>query len=653
MFALPACSGEEPQHRVVILGVDGMDYRLTREMMDAGKLPNLAALAAEGGFEALGTSIPPESPVAWSNFITGRNPGGHGIFDFLHREWQTDDSTGETHFIPVDSIAGAEDLGMTLSLFGYEIPLSGGEAINKRKGTAFWEVLENHGVPATVFKIPANYPPTPTNQKTLSGMGTPDVQGGYGTYYLYTDDSLAVSDNVESGKVITVSIYNNSFSDFLIGPENSLKQVPDTTSVPFRVDIDPEEPVVRITIGEGDDAHHIVLKEGEWSDYFEVNFDMIPMVVGISGVSRLYLQEVRPTFRLFVDPINLNPLEPALDVSTPPDWVTEVAEMSGTFETKGMPENTKALEEGVLDDDEFREYSIQIYERRKKMLLDLLAQHESGLFFYYFSSIDLNCHMLWRCIDPEHPNRPDRVSEESRKFIEWLYEDVDRTIGEVRKQLREDDTLIVMSDHGFAPYYRSFHLNTWLKDHGYLVLEEGVEQEDVQGLVGVDWSKTRAYNLGFTGIYLNVKGRDPMGIVDPSDADALVDEINSALMQEVDPENGEALFLENYRREDVYSGDSTELAPEIIVGFRRKYRNSNESAMGAIPTEVISDNLGAWSGCHLMAADEVPGVLFTNRKIGAEHPKLYDLTVTILSEYDIDKLPDQVGQPLWSSSQGP
>lgn len=167
---LPSC-GENEAHKVIVIGVDGMDYKLLKSWIDEGAMPNLEALAREGDFSSLGTSIPPESPVAWSNFITGRNPGGHGVFDFMHKDWE-----GGT-FNPRDSVAGSDPVTRSLSLFGYEFPLAGGDSYNKRRGTAFWEVLEEHGIPATIFKIPANFPPSPPSKKRFPAWELPTLRG--------------------------------------------------------------------------------------------------------------------------------------------------------------------------------------------------------------------------------------------------------------------------------------------------------------------------------------------------------------------------------------------------------------------------------------------------------------------------------------------
>ena len=129
-----ACGGSEPVgHQVIVLGFDGMDYALTSQMISEGKLPNLQRMAESGAFSALETSIPPQSPVAWSDFITGLDAGGHGIFDFLHRDPET--------MVPYLSTTLTEPPGRTLRLGRWEIPLGGGEVVLMRQGLPFWQVL--------------------------------------------------------------------------------------------------------------------------------------------------------------------------------------------------------------------------------------------------------------------------------------------------------------------------------------------------------------------------------------------------------------------------------------------------------------------------------------------------------------------------------
>src|SRR6202162_4653791 len=167
---LPSCQhtrGEwHGDQRLIILGIDGMDPQLLKQFMQQGKMPNFFRLAEQGSFRLLTTSIPPLSPVAWSNLITGMNAGGHGIFDFIHR----DPKTLEPYF----SISHVEGPKHAIHLGSWVIPLGGGSAEQLRKGEAFWEILDQHGIPNTIFRMPSNFPPVKSKGSTLSGMGTPD-----------------------------------------------------------------------------------------------------------------------------------------------------------------------------------------------------------------------------------------------------------------------------------------------------------------------------------------------------------------------------------------------------------------------------------------------------------------------------------------------
>ncbi len=114
--------------KIIILGLDGLDPNLLKLWMDAGKLPAFSRLRSEGSFSHLRTSIPPQSPVAWSNFITGTNPGGHGIFDFIHRDPE--------NYMAIFSASKTSETTKTLSIGNVVLPISGGKVENLRKGKA-------------------------------------------------------------------------------------------------------------------------------------------------------------------------------------------------------------------------------------------------------------------------------------------------------------------------------------------------------------------------------------------------------------------------------------------------------------------------------------------------------------------------------------
>jgi Uncharacterized conserved protein len=269
---------------MIILGVDGLDPDLLTKFMAEGKMPNFARLAQEGSFERLTTSIPPQSPVAWSNLITGMNAGGHGIFDFIHR----DPKTFQLYF----STSRVEAPKHNLHFGNWVVPLGSGTAEQLRHGKAFWEILDDHHVPNYIYRMPANFPPIGAKGKTLSGMGTPDLRGSYGTFSFYTDDPAAAIGATEGGEVLQVEVKDNRVTTNLIGPDNSFRKNSPPATEPFTVDVDPLESVARINV----QNQQFVLKEGEWSGWIPVEFQLMPLIGNVKGICRFYLKQTHPVF---------------------------------------------------------------------------------------------------------------------------------------------------------------------------------------------------------------------------------------------------------------------------------------------------------------------------------------------------------------------
>src|SRR5205809_2219874 len=622
-------------HKLIILGIDGMDPQLLRQFMQQGKMPNFAKLAREGSFRELTTSIPPQSPVAWSNLITGMNAGGHGIFDFIHR----DPKTLQLYF----STSRVEPPKHTIHLGNWVVPLGSGSAEQLRQGKAFWQILDEHGIPNTVFRIPANFPPVPAKGKTLSGMGTPDLRGTYGTFSFYTDDPTAVAGAVEGGQVIPVQVENSQVIANLIGPDNTSRKGSPPSLEPFTVSVDPLESVARIAVQD----HEFVLREGEWSDWVKIEFQLIPFFGNVKGMCRFYLKQAHPRFQLYVSPINIDPADPALPISTPSSYSRFLSQEVGEFYTQGIAEDTKALSNGVLDDKEFLEQSRTVLAEHRRIFDLQFPKFQKGVFFFYFSSLDLNSHMLWRLIDPEHPAYDATLASQYGSVLQDFYQQMDQVLGEVLPKLDEHTTLLVLSDHGFAPYRRSFNLNTWLLNNGYIALKNDANPDNNEPLANVDWSKTRAYGLGLNGLYLNMHARERQGIVTPgAEADALLKEIREKLLAVRDPINNLPITRVDFAA-DVYQGPYAHDGPDAVVGYNRGYRAGWRTNQGAFPPEVLEDNTNAWSGDHCMDYTLVPGVLLSNRDIAAATPALTDIAPTILAEFGIAKPKDMMGQAVF------
>jgi len=627
--------GSAPGKKLVILGFDGMDFRLVTEMIGRGELPNFKRVADAGSFRPLISSIPPQSPVAWSNFITGKNPGGHGIFDFIARDPKT--------YLPEFSMSKVTESGKRLDLFGLSIPLSAGKAELLRKGKSWWELLEEHGVPSTVLHVPSNFPPADCSQKTISGMGTPDILGTYGTFSFYTAEPQE-DGKVQGGKIYHVEVADNTVEAEILGPKNSLVKDSPDIKVQFKVYLDPVSPQAKLVYG----GREVILKEGEWSDWQRVSFPMTSFL-DIKGIMRVYLKQVRPEFKLYISPINIDPSEPTVPISTPSGYSKEVTDKIGFQYTQGIPEDTWALNEGRLNEDEYL-VQARIAENERialfKLEMERFRKSGKGAYFCYFGTTDTCSHMFWGHRDPKSPIYDPAYSPKYSKVVEGFYEDMDKLVGYTLDGLPKDTSVIIVSDHGFSPFYRAVHLNRWLLDNGYLALADAEKGESGEFFENVDWSRTKAYAIGLNGLYVNLDGREGQGTVSPSDKAALVSELVERLAGIKDPANGVRVIERAYDTSKAYNGPYKDKAPDIVVGYNYGYRSSWETALGKIPKELVVDNKKKWSGDHCMDRMVVPGIFFCSEKVKAESVNLEDIAPSILTMFGVGVPGDMDGKTL-------
>jgi len=632
---LRALGRRATENKVLVLGFDGLDPRLLQRWLGEGRLPAFRRLIQSGGFRPLRTSLPPQSPVAWSDFITGTDPGGHGIFDFMHRDPET--------YIPVFSATATTEAKTTLKLGDIVLPLRGGEVKNMIRGKAFWQILEEYDIPATVFKMPSNYPPLPSKQRTLSGMGTPDIKGYYGLFNYYSTLPTEINESVGGGRMHQVYMIGNKIDARLPGPLNTFRKERPECEIDFQVRVDPVNPVAKVVI----QGQEFMLREREWSGWKRLHFDLIP-TQSASGICMFYLKEIRPHFKLYVTPINIDPADPVMPISTPESYARELEKKFGPFFTKGLPADTSALDNNVLDEGEFLEMDDMILAERESFFNYEFSRFDSGLLFYYVSSTDQRQHMFWRLLDEGHPQYDARLSARYGRTIENIYIEADRLLDRALNNIDKDTVLLAMSDHGFRPFRRAFNLNTWLLQNGYHRLRNPFRQEEGELFQNTDWSRTKAYGIGLNGLYINQRGREAEGIVNVgSDSENLIREIAAKLEQIIDPKTGERPILRAFVAKDAYRGSHLEQAPDIILGFNEGYRISWVSPLGRFPKEVIEDNTEKWSGDHMGAPEILPGILAANREIKADSPALYDLTATILSVFGIPRQSEMIGQTVF------
>jgi len=636
-IGFPAIAGSSggKRRKIVVLGMDGMDPQLLEMFLKQGRMPNAARLIKKGGFSRLISSDPPQSPVAWSNFISGTNPGGHGIYDFIARDPSTQ--------VPYLSTSRTEVSSRTVRIAGYDIPLSGSKVINMRQGPTFWKDLQESGIDCTVLRIPSNYPPTSCGAKTLSGLGTPDVHGSYGIFTFYTDRAGELSRDVPGGRIERVSPRDHKVECILRGPVNAFDPEQKSADVRFKVFVDPTAAVALVSM----QGRDFILKENEWSDWIQVSFAMLPHLVSSKGICRFYLKKVRDDFALYVSPVDIDPSDPALPISTPDRYSRSLSERLGRFYTQGIAEDTKALTAGVLSDDDYRHQAIFVMNENIRMFESEFNRFKDGFFFSYFSSLDLNSHMFWRTMDRSHPLYSPGLEKAHGDFIPWLYARMDAVIGRTIDSLDEDSLLMVMSDHGFNSFRRQFNLNSWLMDNGYANIARGASRGSSGYFGEVDWTRTRAYGLGINSLYLNLKGREPSGIVARGDeGDSLAVELAAGLKAIRDPKTGEQVISNVFRPSEIYSGHCVGSAPDLLVGYNRNYRASWDTVLGKYPKDLITDNTDPWSGDHAIDASLIPGVLLCNRTIKSLQPALLDLAPTILREFGVSPPAGMTGKPV-------
>jgi predicted AlkP superfamily phosphohydrolase/phosphomutase len=514
--------------KVIIIGIDGMDPVLSAKMMRAGRLPAFASLAEAGGFRTLGTSIPPQSPVAWANFINGAGPGSHGIFDFIHRN---PENQALPFFAAAETVAGEgywEVGDHKLQLDFWPFNHKPAQTLLRRQGVPFWDYLDKAGVSSTFYDLPSNYPPSPSkygNHRCLAGMGTPDLLGTYGTYQHYSEDGPVRTRDEGGGKRSMLFFENERATAQLAGPANTLLKEPKPATIDFVVHRDKQAQAAVIDI----QGHKILLKQGQWSQWLKVDFELsMPVFLPnkhISGICRFYLQEVEPNFRLYATPINTDPSDAYLQITEPAEFIGEMSDKLGLFYTTGFQEDHKALSNKIFTDAEYAEQAGYVLKERFNLLDYALKDYDDGLLFFYFSSTDLQSHMFWWDSDEKHPVRSPADAKDYFAHLQGIYQRLDSTVGDILKRYGNEAAIIVMSDHGFANFKRQFNLNTWLRDNGYLA-----PSDSTAVLRDVDWSQTRAYGLGINGLYVNLRGRERDGIVEPGqEREELVNELVTKL----------------------------------------------------------------------------------------------------------------------------
>jgi predicted AlkP superfamily phosphohydrolase/phosphomutase len=670
-----ACTGapagkpaRRAQRKVFVIGFDGMDPTLSKKYMDEGKLPNLKQLADAGTFRKLETTQPSESPVAWSSFATGVNPGKHNIYDFLVRDFET--------YMP--DLAGVKRPQPPKFLFGM-IPTQRPVLQSTRGGTSFWKHAGADGIKSVVLTVPMTFPPEEVHHgQLLAGLPLPDMRNTIGFFsYWATDLSSFEEGNTEFGGILKRLLFENGVAKTLLkGPDSPIlrreeadlreKQKKGPLSETERARLEQlgagkevNLPLtVRWTEGSGQaeleiQGQKLTLKAGQWSEWVPVSF-AFNFLIKVHGIVQFHVIKADKELQLYASPINLDPRNPPIPISKPDSFSAELVKKIGLYRTLGWAEANWPLNDGRIDEADFLYDCEKAFQDRERIILKSL-EGDWDLFVAAIETTDRVSHMMWRLIDPKHPMYDKALAEKYGDAIEKIYRRADDFVGRLRQKAGSDTAFIVMSDHGFHSFRRGVNLNTWLVQNGYMAFEgESADKSlvDLFGrgklMEGVDWRRTKAYAIGLGQIYFNLRGRESQGIVSAgAEYKALQDEIAKKLVGLLDPDDNARVFADVYKRDDIYKGDYIQNAPDLQVGFNDGYRVGWQDSLGGVKRTIVDNNNRKWSGDHCATATEISGgVLFTNLKLAKEQPHIMDLGPTILKLLGAPLPAGLDGQPL-------
>ncbi len=481
--------------KVLILGLDGATFDIIRPMVAEGMLPNVARLMREGAHGELRSTMPPMTFPAWSSFMTGKNPGKHGIFDFTEHK----PGTYEVQFVNA----------------------------KRRAGKTLWQILSDAGKRVCVMGVPVTFPPDPINGVMICGFESPGAGG-------------AVDENA------------------------------------------------------------------------------------------------------------VHPLELLAELNQKLGGYRASAQIKKDVEQN----NLSVAVDKILD----------TIESKARTALYLFEKEEWDCFMVLFGESDLAGHYFWRYHDPHSPRYDPDAPDKWKNAMRTVYEKLDDMIGRfLRKTVNGQWSMaqgqpsavsgqwsvVIMSDHGFGGTGRKIlHINRWLEQEGFLAFRRrGVVQQAKMAMLNaakmaalkflpawvrremfrrrskelvhraesflrfgdIAWQKTQAYaeeNPYYPTIWLNVKGREPQGIVEQgADYERVRRRLIERLQSWRDPETGAPIVEAVWRREEIYHGDCVERAPDLIVkwaldsGYNYAYRPSRQ---GKLPVETLS-------------AAELNGVGFRNK----------------------------------------
>ncbi|HSL30072.1 MAG TPA: alkaline phosphatase family protein, partial [Anaerolineales bacterium] len=311
--------------KTLILGFDSFDSAVFEDLAGKNQLPNFEKMSQHGGYSKLQVSSPPQTEVSWTSIATGVDPGGHGIFDFVHRDPAT--------YVPYVSILRTRKSAV------------GEQFVPPYTTKTFFEEAAEMGYPSTALWWPAMFPARPALPvNTLPGLGTPDIRGqlGVGTLLTTEDETLKKTTVVKlerAGK--------DRFTASLPGPQTQGRDGPRTITLPINLELI-DESSARLSV----DGQRIDLLLGEWSAIVELRFKA-GMLFKVHAITRFIATRLSGAVRVYALPLQIHPLHSTWHYASSGSFSKKLWKEVGPYLTLGWPQDTTGLEDGCITDDQF------------------------------------------------------------------------------------------------------------------------------------------------------------------------------------------------------------------------------------------------------------------------------------------------------------
>ncbi|MFM8424452.1 MAG: alkaline phosphatase family protein, partial [Chloroflexota bacterium] len=325
--------------------------------------------------------------------------------------------------------------------------------------------------------------------QTIPGLGTPDILGRLGVGTHFSIDDLPADPERKTAIRKLTKKGANKYSGTLEGPAKKNG----TVNIDFEFEVNDNTATLIVA------KQKVTLKIGEWGEIVELPFS-VGFGMTVKAISRAILTNLNPISIYFL-PLQLHPLGSPWPYATPKKFIQDQWKKNGPFLTLGWPQDTTALNEGLINDDQFLKLCEMIDAERERVLNHSLDTFDEGLLACVFDSLDRVQHMFFK-------GRED--------VIEAWYIRLDQLIGRIveRASRKQKTRILVVSDHGFGHFDYKVHLNKWLVEKGYIKTTDPASSD----LRSVDWSQTQAYGLGLNSLYLNIAGREGKGFINEGDA---------------------------------------------------------------------------------------------------------------------------------------